>query len=208
MRNLRDLIQNDKYDQGGWCFDFKREFIHNLVTQTQSKFCVEIGVYKGSSLFSFAEVLEPINGKVVGIDPWSFEMLKNKIETHDPSFEKYFYDELMKGQETMDNIFRGVCEIIEVNQLHHLVTIVRKPSEEAFIDFEMDSIDVLHIDGNHNEKNCSRDILLYLPLVKKGGYIIMDDSDWKGVRKSIEKFLLPSCELIEDHRNFSCYKKR
>ena len=58
MRDLQGLIQRDKYDDGGWCFDEKRKLIHNLVKTTHSKVCVEIGVYKGSSLFSFAEVLE------------------------------------------------------------------------------------------------------------------------------------------------------
>ena len=58
MRDLRGLIKKDEYDEGGWCFDEKRNLIHNLVKTTHSKTCVEIGVYKGSSLFSFAEVLE------------------------------------------------------------------------------------------------------------------------------------------------------
>ena len=58
MRDLRGLIKRDNYDEGGWCFDEKRKLIHNLVKTTHSKSCIEIGVYKGSSLFSFAEVLE------------------------------------------------------------------------------------------------------------------------------------------------------
>ena len=65
MRDLQGLIQRDKYDDGGWCFDEKRKLIHNLVKTTHSKVCVEIGVYKGSSLFSFAEVLEKIGGKKI-----------------------------------------------------------------------------------------------------------------------------------------------
>jgi len=68
MRDLRGLIKNDVYDQGGWCIDEKRNLIHNLIKTTHSKVCVEIGVYKGSSLFSFAEVLEKIEGKIIGID--------------------------------------------------------------------------------------------------------------------------------------------
>ena len=58
MRDLRGLITNDEFDQGGWCTDEKRNFIHTLVNITLSKVCVEIGVFKGSSLFSFAEVAD------------------------------------------------------------------------------------------------------------------------------------------------------
>jgi predicted O-methyltransferase YrrM len=208
MRNLRGLIKNDVYDQGGWCIDEKRNLIHNLIKTTHSKVCVEIGVYKGSSLFSFAEVLEKIEGKIIGIDPWSFEMSKNEIPFWDKNQEEFFYNELLKGQETFDSIYKNVCEIIENNDLSKTITIIREPSEDSFIHFEKESIDVLHIDGNHNEMNVSRDILLYLPLVKKGGYIIMDDSSWDSVRNSINKFLTPHCELVGDFGEYSYYKKK
>jgi predicted O-methyltransferase YrrM len=207
MRNLRGLIKNDDYDQGGWCTDEKRNLIHNLIKTTHSKVCVEIGVYKGSSLFSFAEVLEKIEGKIIGIDPWSFEMSKNDIPFWNQSQKEYFYNELLKGQETFDSIYKNVCDIIESNDLSKTISIVREPSQDSFIRFEKESIDVLHIDGNHNEMNVSRDILLYLPLVKKGGYIIMDDSNWKSVRNSINKFLVPYCDLIDDIGYCSYYKK-
>lgn len=209
MRNLRGLIVNNEYDQGGWCTDEKRNFIHDLVISTNSKFCVEIGVYKGSSLFSFAEGLEKTEGSIVGIDPWSFEMSKNEFPPlWDKNFENYIYNELLKGQETFDELYKGVYDIIQDNELSNTIRLIRKPSEDVFIDFDLESIDILHIDGNHNELNASRDILLYLPLVKKNGYIIMDDSDWDAVRKSINKFLIPNCELVQDFGYFSCYKKK
>jgi predicted O-methyltransferase YrrM len=205
MRDLRGLIINDEYDQGGWCTDEKRNFIHTLVELTDSRFCVEIGVYKGSSLLTFVEILEKIKGNIVGIDPWSYEMSKNTLWSKE--YENYIYNELLKGQETFDRIYNGISKIIMDNNLNETVSLIRKPSEDAFIDFELESIDILHIDGNHNEMNSSRDILLYLPLVKKGGYIIMDDSNWDSVKSSIDKFLVPNCKLIRNFGNFSCYKK-
>lgn len=208
MRDLRGLIKKDQYDEGGWCFDEKRNLIHNLVKTTHSKTCVEIGVYKGSSLFSFAEVLEKIGGKITGIDPWSFEMSKNDIEPRSKDYEEYFYNQLLKGQETFETIYNSVCNIVENNDLSKTITLIRKPSEEVFIDFENESIDIIHIDGNHNELNASRDILLYLPLVKKGGYIMMDDSDWGSVRRSINRFLLPYCELVDDIGTTAYFKKK
>lgn len=205
MRDLRSLITNDEYDQGGWCYDEKRNFIHTLVNLTNSKFCVEIGVYKGSSLFSFAEVLEKIGGNIIGIDPWSFEMSKNELS--DKAYENYIYDELLKGQETFDVFYEEVLEIIKNNDLSETISLIRKPSQDVFIDFEPESIDILHIDGNHNEMNVSRDILLYTHLVKKGGYIIMDDSNWESVKNGINNFLLSNFKLIQDFGVFSCYKK-
>ena len=135
MRDLRGLIKKDIYDQGGWCLDEKRNLIHNLVKTTLSKNCIEIGVYKGSSLFSFAEVLEEIGGKIIGIDPWSFEMSKNEIPLFDKNQEDYFYNELLKGQETFEFIYKGVCEIIENNDLSKTVSLIRKPSQDVFNNF-------------------------------------------------------------------------
>jgi predicted O-methyltransferase YrrM len=205
MRDLRSLITNDEFDQGGWCTDEKRNFIHTLVSLTLSKVCVEIGVYKGSSLFSFAEVLEKNGGNIIGIDPWSYEASKNALG--DKDYENYIYNELFKGQETFNMFYEGVCEIIQNNELSKTISLIRKPSEEVFVNFDIGSIDILHIDGNHNEMNVSRDILLYLPLVKKNGYIIMDDSNWDNIKRSIHNFLIPNCELVQDFGYFSCYKK-
>ena len=135
-------------------------------------------------------------------------MSKNEIPFFDKNQEDYFYNELLKGQETFEFIYKDVCEIIENNDLSKTISLIRKPSEDAFNSFENESIDIVHIDGNHNEMNASRDILLYLPLVKKGGYIIMDDSNWDSVRNSINKFLLPYCDLVIDIGQCSYYKKK
>ena len=142
------------------------------------------------------------------------EVLKNPTSKFlDPcagigTFGVVIYNELLKGQETFDIIYNDVCSIINNHNIYNTISLIRKPSEETFLHFEHESIDVLHIDGNHNELNVSRDILLYLHLVKKGGYIIMDDSNWGSVRNAINNFLIPHCDLIQDFGIFSCYKKK
>ena len=102
MRDLRSLIVNDDYDQGGWCHDEKRNFIHTLVNLTLSKVCVEIGVYKGSSLFSFAEILEKNGGNIIGIDPWSFDMAKNEL--WDKEYENYIAENIHKIFEETESV--------------------------------------------------------------------------------------------------------
>jgi len=208
MRDLQSLIKQDILDNGGWCFDEKRDFIHKLITDNNCLKCVEIGVYKGSSLLSFAEALEDIGGHIVGIDPWSFEMSKNDIPTASKEWESWIYNEVLKGQETFDKIYEDLLSIIKINSLSDTVELIRKPSQDVFINFEIESIDILHIDGNHNEMNVSRDILLYLPLVKKNGYIIMDDINWDGVKKSVNNFLIKHVELVVDFGGWSCYLKK
>jgi hypothetical protein len=68
-------------------------------------------------------------------------------------------------------------------------------------EFKDESIDVLHIDGNHCEKLAYQDSVNYFSKVKKGGYIFFDDTSWSENGKTIltEKglnFLMQYCEKI------------
>ena len=80
-------------------------------------------------------------------------------------------------------------------------------AEDYHINIEKESIDVLHIDGNHDEEYVTKDIQFYLPLVKKGGYIIMDDITWPGVINSINNHLNGNTILIKSYSDFSVHKK-
>jgi len=84
---------------------------------------------------------------------------------------------------------------------------VKSKSEDYYNNLKIESIDIIHIDGNHDEEYVTKDIQLYLPLVKKGGYIIMDDTTWPGVIKSIENHLNEESILIKSYGDFSVHKK-
>ena len=205
MRMLHELIIKDHYDIGGLCTESKGNVIKTLVEKTNAKFCVEIGVYKGSSLLYFAEALQKTNGKIIGIDPYKLDSLRNEIPNK--QVNEYFYDVLFKEQKTLDNIYSNLSKILEDNNLGELITLVREKSENYYQNIKKESIDVLHIDGNHDEEYVTKDIINYLPLVKKGGYIIMDDTSWVGVINSIQNHLIDKCKLISEHSEFSIYIK-
>jgi len=205
MRMLHELIIKDHYDIGGLCTESKGNVIKTLVEKTNAKFCVEIGVYKGSSLLYFAEALQKTNGKIIGIDPYKLDSLRNEIPNK--QVNEYFYDVLFKEQKTLDNIYSNLSKILEDNNLGELITLVREKSENYYQNIEKESIDVLHIDGNHDEEYVTKDIINYLPLVKKGGYIIMDDTSWVGVINSIQNHLIDKCKLISEHSEFAIYIK-
>jgi predicted O-methyltransferase YrrM len=202
---LHELIIKDHYDIGGLCTESKGNVIKTLVEKTNAKFCVEIGVYKGSSLLYFAEALQKTNGKIIGIDPYKLDSLRNEIPNK--QVNEYFYDVLFKEQKTLDNIYSNLSKILEDNNLGELITLVREKSENYYQNIKKESIDVLHIDGNHDEEYVTKDIINYLPLVKKGGYIIMDDTSWVGVINSIQNHLIDKCKLISEHSEFSIYIK-
>jgi predicted O-methyltransferase YrrM len=205
MKNLHELIIRDQYDIGGLCTGEKGEVIKSLIEKTNAQLCIEIGVYKGSSLLYFAEVLQTTRGRVIGIDPYKLDSLRNEIPNKEIS--DYFYDVLFKEQTTLDNIYFNLKQILENNNLEDLITLVRDKSENYYQNIENESIDILHIDGNHDEEYVTKDILNYLPLVKKGGYIIMDDTSWVGVINSINNHLVDKCRLVSEHSEFTVYIK-
>lgn len=205
MRNLHDLIIRDQYDSGGRCDETKGNLIKDLIIETNAQLCVEIGVFKGASLMYFAEALEITKGNVIGIDPYSMGTLINEIPNKD--LNKYIYEVLFKDQLVLDNLYNGVLKVITENKLENIISLVRSKSEDYHINIEKESIDVLHIDGNHDEEYVTKDIQFYLPLVKKGGYIIMDDITWPGVINSINNHLNGNTILIKSYSDFSVHKK-
>lgn len=48
-------------------------------------------------------------------------------------------------------------------------------SRHALSHFMNESIDILHINGNHTEANALADVQMFLPKLKKGGYLWFDD---------------------------------
>lgn len=205
MKELHKLIVKNQYDVGGLCSEFKGEIIKSLVEEKNAQLCVEIGVYKGSSLLYFAEALQYTRGKIVGIDPYELLCLKNEIPN--TQLNHYFYEILFKEQKTLDEIYLNLKQIIQNNNLENLIILARDKSENYYKNFEEETVDILHVDGNHDEEYVTKDILNYLPLVKKDGYIIMDDTSWPGVIKSINNHLINKCKLISDHGEFCVYIK-
>jgi predicted O-methyltransferase YrrM len=206
MIDLQNLIPIDELDAGGRCGIEKGEMIKSLVDKTNAKLCVEIGVFKGSSLMYFIESLMETKGKVIGIDPYTMEAFINEIPNKEAS--DLIYNVLFKEQQVLDNMYTDLMKIINENNLDEYVEIYRTLSEECYSDFEPNSIDVIHIDGNHDEEFVTKDILNYLPLIKKGGYIIMDDINWSGVMNSVEKHLINACDLVEEFEDFAVYIKK
>lgn len=193
----------------------KRQYHKVFSKQSNAKLCVEIGVFKGSSLLYFAEGLRLTSGKVIGIDPYQLDAFKNKINASKNKIENekisnLIYKVLFTEQKILDDIYENLIKIIIDNDLSDVISIVRDKSENYCCNLSSESVDILHIDGNHDEENVSKDIINYLPLVKKGGYIIMDDENWPGVKNAIKNYLQSECDLVKDytHSFWAVYIKK
>lgn len=202
---MRALVQHDKLDAVGVCPVEKGEFLLRLAVDNNLQTLVEIGVWKGSSLMYMAEAAAKTGGKVYGIDPYALSNLVNKIP--DAALDKYIFESLVTDQKILDGVFETLAATIKNNGLSDRVSLIRKTSADACADFAACSIDLLHVDGNHDEIHVTRDLENYVPRVKPGGYIVMDDCNWPGVKKAINKLLAPFTTLIYSNGLFAVYQK-
>lgn len=205
MRDLQGLIPHDRFDAVGVCNSTRCNAIRDRVLQSNAQLCVEIGVWKGSSLMCFAEALEVTEGRVIGIDPYLMDAARNKIGNKE--LERLIYKVLIKDQSVLDSVHDRLVRTIHDYGLERTITLVRERSENYCVHIEPESVDVLHIDGNHDEECVSRDIERYLPLVKPDGYIVMDDALHPPVASAIEKHLIGQAKLDQNFGPFAVYRK-
>lgn len=172
----------------GWCSTEKALAIFDLVLEVRPKTYVEIGVFSGSSLFPAALALKLIGeGTLIGIDPWDHE---ESVKYFDPITEKKRIDNWKKFN--LDTLYSSYLQCLKDYELEGYVQTLKKTSFQAIK--EIDSIDILHIDGNFGGNMPLRDVKLYLPKVKKGGYIWLNDAMYQ---QSAQEVLLQSCDFVK-----------
>ncbi len=191
----------------GWCSFEKANAVYDLVIQEKPKVLLEIGVFGGKSLFSQALALKKNGfGKIYGVDPWNKEDALESLED-EKSIEWW-------GSLDYDFIYNGCVEFLQKERLEDYVELVKTRADQFVKHFDQ-QIDILHIDGNHEEESSAGDVDNYLPLVKNGGFIWFDDASWYQTQRAIKVMESDhNCILIkkvysEKDRNSFCalYKK-
>lgn len=187
----------------GWCTKEKAlEFI-DFIFENQPATWVEIGVFGGSSLFPVLSAFQFLeHGMAIAIDPW------DKIECikyYDPIKDKT--DLRWWGNLNLNQMYSSFIAMLQRHTFEPYCKVIRANSQNAAN--TIDWIDVLHIDGNHCEIPSLQDAQLYLPKVKKGGYIWMNDSLWEQRQRAVEH-LLTECDVVKliDNGNCILFRKR
>ena len=174
----------------GWCSKEKAIRMMDLIYEVKPEVCVEVGVFGGSSIYPTARALEFIDrGKVYAIDPWSNSECLDGYAVDDPNYQWW-------SRVDLEQIYRDFLKMLSYFKLNHRCVVLRMTGVEALDQFADESIDILHIDGNHTEEIALNDAKMYLPKVKKGGYIWFDDVNWATTRCAWE-FLNTQCTKDE-----------
>lgn len=187
----------------GWCTKEKALNFIDLVLETKPDVCVEIGTFGGSSLFPVASALKFLeHGVVIGIDPWDkFECIKYFDPVEDAANLQWW------GKINLMQVYFSYLNMIKKYDLDKFCKTIKATSEKAAS--EIETIDILYIDGNHSEAMFTQDVSLYLPKVRSGGYIWMNDTLWESAQQAID-LLTESCSVVKiiDNGNCILFKKR
>jgi predicted O-methyltransferase YrrM len=178
----------------GWCSPKKAAILQRWVQAIDAQLCVEIGVFGGASLIPQALACQAKgSGKVFGIDPYS------------PAIATEFADELnAKWWREVDfaSIKSGFLRTVRRLQLTPYVELLEMTSAAATSQFTAGTIDLLHIDGNHSAPQALADVVEWLPRVRVGGLVFIDDISWgmKGVQSASTgpaiEFALQHCSWL------------
>jgi hypothetical protein len=172
----------------GWCSEAKAERLIHFIREHRLKLTVEIGVFQGRSLFPQALAHKLFtDGVAYGIDPWD---LKSALQEG--------FEEINAMVETFDfaALYKDVMSRRTRFGLENHCRILRMKSTEAVELFADQSIQLLHIDGNHETKAVCEDVALYLPKMADGGWIWFDDASWLSIAPAVQ-YAADRCVLFE-----------
>jgi len=185
------LLSKIPTDTGGGCPVDKAQYLVNLIIKQNLTTCVEIGVYRGRSLIPMIVATSHINGYVYGIDPYTNADMFEKelpIEIKDVVTEFIMTCDL-------ESIYNNLSLLLSSSPFFNY-RLLRLTSDRA-CPFLPSSINLLHIDGNHDTFFVNLDITSHVPRVCSGGFIIMDDTNWQSVIASLP-LLSKYAVLLED----------
>ncbi len=187
----------------GWCSEEKALTLIDLTLELKPKVCVDIGVFGGSSLIPVAATLKLLgSGTIFGIDPWDrLECIQCFDPIRDAADFRWWF------QLDYAYVYDSYIKAIKRLELEPYCITMTVTSQIAapFIDH----IDLLHIDGQHSEQGFTSDVKAFLPKVRTGGYILLNDSLWENAQPAIE-LLLEQCDVVKliDGGNCMVFKKK
>lgn len=200
--DARAWLRDRAVDIGGWTLEEKSIGLFDSVIELDPppKTIVELGVYQAKSLVALALGASFIPGcKVWGVDSW------NQIDPIEDVEEGNALRDLW-ASEDMEHNYEFAKKWVGHSGTLEIVTLLRMTMLEA--SFKFTNIDILHIDGNHAQWPGVLDVATWVPKVRKGGLVWMDDVNWDTMKIAIE-LLETKCEHIKtvEYGKSALYRK-
>ena len=161
----------------GW-FNHQAAYDYLLANMPKDGTFVELGAWLGKSSSYLCD--KATGQDIIIVDTWKGS--PNELTTH---------HKLATEQD--------IYQLFVENMGERKYKAIKATSKAAARKFKAESLDVVFIDLDHTYEAVKEDIKLWLPKVKKGGYIAGDDyhENWKGVIQAVDE-LLPHATFIDD----------
>lgn len=161
----------------GW-FNHQAAYDYLLANMPKDGTFVELGAWLGKSSSYLCD--KATGQDIIIVDTWKGS--PNELTTH---------HKLATEQD--------IYQLFVENMGERKYKAIKATSKAAARKFKEESLDVVFIDLTHTYEAVKEDIKLWLPKVKKGGYIAGDDyhENWKGVIQAVDE-LLPHATFIDD----------
>jgi hypothetical protein len=206
INHLNQIYIHTPIDFGGGCSHEKALVIGFFIKEFNFQNTVDIGVYRGRSLFpqSLAHKFYT-NGTVFGIDPYDKQAAIQTDRKDISSSLSSFVEET-----NFDQIYSDVKNLTKEFHLSKHTCFLRTKSSDAVTYFSENliKVDLVHIDGNHDTKYVMQDVIDYLPLLKENGIIVLDDISWNSVKpayRELGKELFHLADFVNDYNDFSVF---
>jgi predicted O-methyltransferase YrrM len=164
-----------------FCHPAKPRVLASLIVRERIQRTVEIGVYGGASFVAQAVAARHVGGLAIGIDPYSAAEAEQKDNRDrlDP-----LGDDLARRD--WEGIYAAFLAMLDRYDLARWCRILRMTSTEAAPLIES-GVGLIHIDGNHDRMKVEADLANYLPKLRPGGYLVIDDIGWTTIRPLYEE---------------------
>jgi len=200
FNSTKMLLSTIPIDIGGGCSLHKAEYLVNLIIKNNLTTCVEIGVYRGRSLIPMIVATSYINGYVYGIDPYTNQHMQQK---NLPDDVKNIVSRFIQTCD-LEFIYKNLTRSLSSSPFFNY-RLIRNPSSLS-CPLLPSSINLLHIDGNHDTSSVINDISSYIPLVSSDGFIIMSATNWSSVIQSLP-LLTKYAKLINNFNTWQIWQK-
>ena len=182
---LEAVSRRISIDEGGGASILKILVLAELIVVNGLSRIVEVGVYRGRLMLPLAHLMLRLGrGEVIGIDPYSAAAAVQR-EARTDGIDLVEWPHGVDWTALHDDLIQHISRW----GLQERARLIRKRSQDAARAFTADSIDLLHIDGNHDREAVEADVDMLLPQVADGGLLVMDDVSWPTIRPVYESLL-------------------
>lgn len=152
---------------------------------------LEIGVYDGASLFTVLTEAPQIN-RIVLCDIFN-----------------QAYQDSEEWPDRQPGSANHIRDMLSMLKFKGNITFLIEDSRTAIPKLK-GSFDLIHIDGNHETEYAMADFNNCYPLLKEGGYLVMDDTAFKELKpvcEVIERVMVPILTLTDELSGSTLYLK-